>query len=106
VFLRFCCRASTARHGQAGSVTPDCLLARLLLVPSRYFSIQCLTCSHIINNTPSVRFSPRHFFAAPARTASLGETGRSVTPRGTAEHLSENETSKPDTATNVTQHCI
>jgi hypothetical protein len=42
---------------------------------------------------------------ARTRTASLGETGQS-TPRGTAQRLAVNETSKPDTATNVTQHYV
>jgi hypothetical protein len=67
--VRFCGCASTARHGQAGSMAPDCLPGSTSSCNVALFSIQCFTCSHLMNSTSRVRLFPRHFFAVPARTA-------------------------------------
>jgi hypothetical protein len=69
LFVRFYGRASTARHGQAGSGAPDCLPGSTSSCNFALSSMQCCACSHLINNESRARLFPQHFFAVLARTA-------------------------------------
>jgi hypothetical protein len=56
LFVRFCGRASTARHEQAGLVTPDCLPGSTSSCNFALLSIQGFTCLHPIINVRFVCF--------------------------------------------------
>jgi hypothetical protein len=106
VFVRCCGRASTARYGQAGSVTLDCLPGSTSSGRFALFSIQYLTCSYlIIFCLGFVCFRGICARARCGQTLSV-KPGAQSTPRGTAQRLSVNETSKSDMATDVTEHCV
>jgi hypothetical protein len=95
MFVRFCGRASTARHGQAGSVTPDCLPGSTSSYNFALSSIQCLPCSHLLTIL-SLRF-------VCFRGISLRPGTDSVSRRNRTRHLfymqqATEETKRPQSA--------
>jgi hypothetical protein len=93
VVVRFFGRGSTARHGQAGSVTPDCL-------PGSTSSCKLRTIFHPNVSHAHILYVMRlGFVCLHGQIDSLGETGRSV---NTALSCTISPwISQPETMTNV-----